>query len=134
MMFAFCSGCQSVLMREEVLACFDPQWPNLKIAVACFDCVTLCDVQHSGQYSDDVFPSSWAEEWSSPRGKRGMNMSKLDNEICELNIDELDSVSGGILGLLLTVMGAEIGLIIGAESHDGFLAHAVNAAKGTGKV
>jgi hypothetical protein len=26
-----------VLMRVEVLACFDPWWPNLKIAVACFE-------------------------------------------------------------------------------------------------
>jgi hypothetical protein len=34
--FLFCACCGSVLTGVRVLACFNPLWPNLNLAVACF--------------------------------------------------------------------------------------------------
>ncbi len=59
-----------------------------------------------------------------------MNMSKLNNEIRELSIDEIEAVSGGFLGLVATIVwGAVVGELLGGSAVDGWVATAVKAAK-----
>jgi hypothetical protein len=54
------------------------------------------DIDHSWLIQTCLFRAARAEEWSSPKTDRRLNMTRSNNETRELNIGELDAVSGGM--------------------------------------
>jgi hypothetical protein len=79
--------------------CFDPLWPGLKSTVASFEKVTC--ITHVNERLRTAFhvAASTVYERLAPLGKQANDMTDLNNEVCELSVDELDVVSGGEMSL-----------------------------------